>query len=252
MKKKESDNTMMQIQQYGLQWTIDISDPKHVVLKQGGGLAFCGVLGVHFIWGPYINVNGVYTYRKMNNNYERTKYELLGRHLFFVPGLEGMCNAKQVRWYNALHDMHKKNIFKQKQYTDNIYWYISVKNLLGEDVSQDEDFFSSFFFTEHVPVLYISYNKKQPILVIDNDIYNKLPKLWTIEDIYKLDKDYYDCYKQEYEQLWYNIAKARHTNQPVKIIVYDNTRKDYIYTEQKTPYGLTLPIVIPYEEERER
>jgi len=26
---------MMQIQQYGLQWTIDISDPKHVVLKQG-------------------------------------------------------------------------------------------------------------------------------------------------------------------------------------------------------------------------
>lgn len=239
MKKKESDNTMMQIQQYGLQWTIDISDPKHVVLKQGGGLAFYGVLGIHFIWGSYINVNGVYTYRKMNNNYERTNYELLGRHLFFVPGLEGMCDAKQVRWYNALHKTHKKSMFKQ--YIDNIRWYISAKDLLGEDVGRDEDIFSLFFFLEHNPTLYTSFYKKQPILVIDNDIYSKLPDQWTIDDIHNADRDYQDQFKKEHEQLWYDIAKAYAKHKPLKIPIEYNDNRDAFYTEEINEYGIRTP-----------
>lgn len=241
---------MIQIQQYGLQWTVDVPDPKNVVLKQGSGLTFYGILNVHPFWGSYISVDGVYTYRKVNNNYEKTKYELLGYHLFFVPGLEGMCDAKKVRWYNALHKTHKKSMFKQ--YIDNIHWYISAKDLLGEDVGRDEDIFSLFFFLEHNPTLYTSFYKKQPILVIDNDIYSKLPDQWTIDDIHNADRDYQDQFKKEHEQLWYDIAKARQNNQPVKIVVYDNTRTAYIYTEQKTSYGIVLPIVVPCEQEQER
>lgn len=54
-----------------------------------------------------------------------------------------------------------------KQYIDNIHWYISAKDLLGEDVGRDEDIFSLFFFLEHNPTLYTSFYKK---IYIDNTV----------------------------------------------------------------------------------
>ena len=52
--KKGPDN-MVQIQQYGLQWTVKEKpsqfDDRYVFLKQGSGLVFCGRLNISLLWG---------------------------------------------------------------------------------------------------------------------------------------------------------------------------------------------------------
>lgn len=156
----------MKINKYGLQWTVDASNPNRVVLKQGNGFTFLGKLSIHPVWGAYIYIHSVC----------------------------GFVNANNV------------------------------------------------------------YEKKEYFLFIDNSIYEQLPEQWTIDDIYNADKDYQDKFRQISEQLWYNIAEARQSGQPIVIFVEEECLSigsiRCIYTEQKTPYGMTLPIIIPYKEGR--
>lgn len=67
-----------------------------------------------------------------------------------------------------------------------------------------------------------------------------------------INKDYYSSMKTQHELLWYNIAEARRTKQSVKINVHDpESQVPVVYTE-KLVYGIAMPNVLPYEEERER
>lgn len=254
---------MVQVERYGLQWTIDALDPYQIVLKQGDGLTFLGELLIHPVWGPYIGVTRVRAFVNINNTYEKKECWLPNPQLFFVQELESMCDTKQVQWYYTLHEPYEKGMFKQSG--DTWYeWYVFMSDLLKEETIDFSDAHFMFLFMEHTRCLDInnvsvSINKSIPLpigkvaLYIGNSIYEQLPDPWTIEDIYNADKEYHDQVKQEHEQLWYSIAQARQTNQPVKIVVEDDsTEARYIYTEQKTPHGLILPIVIPYDRERER
>lgn len=64
---------MMQIEQYGLQWTIDVLDSKHVTLKQGDSLTFLGKLLIHPVWGSYIVVNHISAFVVTNNTYKKKR-----------------------------------------------------------------------------------------------------------------------------------------------------------------------------------
>lgn len=83
-----------------------------------------------------------------------------------------------------------------------------------------------------------------------------MPRIWTIDDIYKLDKDFQDTIKEQHEQLWYSISQAKQADQSIIIpICEENTMvigTRYICTEQKTPYGIILPVIMPYQEQEER
>jgi len=240
---------MIQIQQYGLQWTVDVPDPKRAVLKQGSRLTFLGDLSMHPFFGAHMTVNSVLAYIKENSTYRRIEYTLPIYQWFFAPELESMCDPQQVKWYHALHKVHKKNMFKRC--SDYTHWRISATNLLGETISMKKEVVDMFFLIDHNAVVYMDYSRDRPTLFINDNIYDKLPDQWTIDDIHNADRDYQDQFKKEHEQLWYDIAKARQNNQPVKIVVYDNTRTAHIYTEQKTSYGIVLPIVVPCEQEQE-
>jgi len=103
-------------------------------------------------------------------------------------------------------------------------------------------------FSMLYPNMYVDYSKGHLFLYVNSLIYRRLPDVWTIPDLYELDKDYYDNYKQKREYLWHSIAEARAQNKPIKITAYDYTDKPYIYTEQKK-YGVAMPSVL---EERTR
>ena len=248
---------MIQIERYGLQWTVDASNPNKVVLKQGNGFTFWGKLLMHPVWGPYIYIHSVCGFVNTNNVYEKKEYLLLAYQWFFVPELESMCNTKQTRWYHALHETHEKSMFRQSEDT----WFVLMRDLLGEKQVYYDDVFDMFFPMFNWTILRLDNVKTSSntyhsdvALFIDNNIYEQLPEQWTIDDIYNADKEYQDEFRQISEQLWYNIAEARQSGQPIVIFVEEECLSigsiRCIYTEQKTPYGMTLPIIIPYKEGR--
>lgn len=243
---------MVQIERYGLQWTVDASNPNKIVLKQGNGFTFLGKLLMHPVWGAYIGVTRVRAFVNINNTYEKKECWLPNPQLFFVQELESMCDTKQTRWYHALHETHEKSMFRQSE--DN--WFVLMRDLLGEKQVYYDDVFNMFFPMFNWPILRLdnvrtSFNTyhSDVALFIDNSIYEQLPEQWTIDDIYNADKDYQDEFRQISEQFWYNIAEARQSGQPIVIFV-DIGSIRCIYIEQKTPYGMTLPIIIPYKEGR--
>lgn len=119
----------MKINKYGLQWTVDASNPNKIVLKQGNGFTFLGKLLIHPVWGAYIVVNHISAFVVTNNTYKKREYELAQTQWFFVPELEDMCDSKRVRWYHILHETHEKNMFKLN--SDN--WYVLMTDLLREN-----------------------------------------------------------------------------------------------------------------------
>lgn len=244
---------MMQIEQYGLQWTIDVLDSKHVTLKQSDGLTFLGKLSIHPVWGPYIVVNHISAFVVTNNTYKKREYELAQTQWFFVPELEDMCDSKRVRWYHILHETHEKNMFKLN--SDN--WYVLMTDLLREKQISFDDVFDLFYPITSSQISFATFlNTGEVALFIENDTYKQLPRIWTIDDIYKLDKDFQDTIKEQHEQLWYSISQAKQADQSIIIpICEENTMvigTRYICTEQKTPYGMILPVIIPYQEQEER
>ena len=249
----------MKINKYGLQWTVDASNPNRVVLKQGNGFTFLGKLSIHPVWGAYIYIHSVCGFVNANNVYEKKEYFLLSSQWFFVPELGSMCNTKQTRWYHTLHDTHEKSIFKQSE--DN--WFVLMRDLLEEKQVYYDDVLNMFFPMFNWPILHLdnvrtSFNTyhSDVALFIDNSIYEQLPEQWTIDDIYNADKDYQDKFRQISEQLWYNIAEARQSGQPIVIFVEEEYLSigsiRCICTEQVTPYGIVLPVIMPYQEQEER
>lgn len=76
---------MLQVERYGLQWTIDASDPYQIVLKQGDSLTFLGKLLIHPVWGPYIGVTRVRAFVNVNNTYEKKECWLPNPQLLKSP-----------------------------------------------------------------------------------------------------------------------------------------------------------------------
>lgn len=245
----------MKINKYGLQWTVDASNPNRVVLKQGNGFTFLGKLSIHPVWGAYIVVNHISAFVVTNNTYKKREYELAQTQWFFVPELEDMCDSKRVRWYHILHEPHEKNMFKLN--SDN--WYVLMTDLLREKQISFDDVFDLFYPITSSQISFATFlNTGEVAFFIENDTYKRLPKIWTIEDIYKLDKDFQDTIKEQHEQLWYSISQAKQADQSIIIPICEceentiviGTR--YICTEQKTPYGIILPVIMPYQEQEER
>ena len=245
----------MKINKYGLQWTVkiptDFMNP--IVLQQGGGLVFVGYPAVSLFWGPYLAVESV-------SGINKHIYDLPNAQWFFAPELEDICikydMLEEIRWYHTLHNgfAFSKSAFKRSK----DYWCMSLTSAIKEPIIESyyvADLFDTIGFVPENPKLYIKYSKRYPFLYIDNDLYNSLPAKWTIHDIYNINKDYYDNIKKHHEQLWYNIAEAKQSGQPIVIFVEEEYLSigsiRCIYTEQKTPYGMTLPIIIPYKEGRE-
>lgn len=258
----------MTINKYGVEWTVELAGPKtrlydpgdkkyvtieemypsnetsidpirYVFLKQGKGIVFLGLLFMDALFGPYISVRNVY---------KDKQYYLPQYQNFYAPELEDISDPKKIQWYRMLHTKHEKSMFKQ--YNDK-YWYISITDLLQAKKLYNNSISGMFYESEHKQVMYVEYYHERTTLFINNRIYNKLPDLWTADDLYTLDKKYQDKNKNKREQLWQSIAEARAQHKPVRIMAYDSDKTPIIYTE-KQMYGLILPDIQPYEEEHSR
>jgi len=249
---------MERVEQYGLQWTIQESSSNYVYLKQGGGLIFYGVDYVNIFWGPCIEISRP-CLRVSTDRIET--YSLLEKQWFFTSYCR---HPKELQWYNKLQNGFK---FSKKAFKENEeqlfrktfklpykYWRMSLTTAVGskEDAKTVAKLLGNIQqFSMLYPNMYLEYSKGYPFLYVNDNVYNRLPNVWTVADLYELDKDYYDNYKKEHEYLWYSIAEARAQDKPIKIVMYDYNKKVCIYTEQRV-YGVALPTVLSREEERYR
>jgi len=249
--KKGPDN-MIQIQQYGLQWTVKEKpnqfDDRYVFLKQCSGLVFCGRLNISLLWGPYIFVDSVYLREKYDEN---NMYVLPTSQWFIAPELEPLCYQfglfSYIHWYHTLNDgfTFSKKAFKQNRYDD--YWRISLTTATGslEDAEIVADLFHGVQLTTHSPNMYVDIlNDKYPFLCVHRDTYKQLPETWTVNNLYSINKESYESYKKRREYLWHSIVEARAQHKPVKITVSRPNTPPVVYTE-KAIYGITIPTILP-------
>lgn len=246
---------MERIEQYGLQWIVRETTGNYVFLKQGTGLIFSGIDYVNIFWGPCVDVSGLH----LDTNIDRAqRYRLPESQWFFTSYCR---HPEELQWYNKLHNgfQFAKKEFKESEekFFKKVfklrykYWRMSLTTATGS--KEDAQIVARVLgnaqqFSMLYPNMYVDYSKGHPFLYVNSLIYRRLPDVWTIPDLYELDKDYYDNYKQKREYLWYSIAEARAQHKPIKITAYDYTDKPYIYTEQEK-YGIALPSVL---EERTR
>lgn len=243
---------MERVEQYGLQWTIQESPSNYVYLIQGNGLIFYGVDYVNIFWGPCIEISAPCLH---TSDKRIQTYSLPEKQWFFTS----YCRyPKELQWYNKLQNGFKfsKKAFKERKAfkLQHKYWRMSLTTAIGskEDAQTVAKLLGNIQqFSMLYPNMYLEYSKGYPFLYVNDNVYNKLPDVWTISDLYNLDKEHYDSYKKKREYLWYSIAEARAQHKPIKIVIYDYNKKICIYTEQRV-HGVAMPTVLTHEEERYR
>lgn len=237
----------MQIEEYGLQWNIkSVDNVGHVLLKQGSGLVFRGRLEVHPFWGPYIQVNTAIA--------QKNTYWLIESQCFYSKQLEPLFEETQIHlkkmipWYHILHDEIKfsKSLFKFNYGDWRMSLAVALKNISdGTRPAPEEIVFNILNNGNHMPIFYVDYYRNRPFLYVKSNIYEKLPQLWSISDLYNLDIEFHRSQKETREYLWHNIARARANKEPVKMIVVDELFKlPHIYTETSVTYGIVFPAVL--------
>lgn len=242
---------MVQVERYGLQWTIKEKPNEYnksrVFLKQGSGLIFTGYLDIKLFWGPYIYTENAYL---REDCVDKGIYTLPQAQWFFTPALEPLFYqlgiSQYTDWYHKLQN--EFTFFKYAFDRDNNYWRMSLTTAIGskEDAQTVAKLLGNIQqFSMLYPNMYLEYSKGYPFLYVNDNVYNKLPDVWTISDLYNLDKKHYENYKKKREYLWYSIAEARAQHNPVQITAYDNNKNPILYTE-KQMYGLMLPNVQRY------
>jgi len=245
---------MVQVEEYGLRWTIKEKPNEYnksrVFLKQGSGLIFTGYLDIKLFWGPYIYTENAYL---REDCVDKGIYTLPQAQWFFTPALEPLFYqlgiSQYTDWYHKLQN--EFTFFKYAFDRDNNYWRMSLTNATGskEEAETVAYLFDGVRFVTQNPRIYVNYiGGRYPFLYVNNDTYKKLPDRWTLNDLYNIDKQFYEDTKKEHEQLWHNIAEARAQHKPAKIIVYDDYKKPVVYTE-RIVYGVALPTIVPYEED---
>jgi len=250
---------MEQIDQYGLHWTVKERPFEYggraVFLKQNA-LVFGGFLDIKLFWGPYIYVEKVYLREDCKEN---GVYNLPNAQCFFAPELEPLCNqsgmSNLIHWYHTLHNgfTFSKSAFKQDK--EGEYWRMSFTTAIGsrEDAFDVAKLFQEVQFSAPNSKMFVSVLKyKYPFLWVHDRAYKLLPQKWTVDDLYNIDKEFYESFKKQYEQLWHDIAESRAQHKPIEITAYEHiTNLPVIYTERVT-YGVALPTVIARDEERSR
>jgi len=135
---------------------------------------------------------------------------------------------------------------------------MSLTTAIGskEDANIVAELFQSIRFVTHGPKIYVTFHGQFPFLNIDGDTYNNLPSKWSVISLYAIDATYYNSARRQNERLWYDIADARQSRQPIVIFVEEECLSlgsiRCICTEQVTPYGIILPVMMPYQKQEER
>lgn len=251
---------MKRIEQYGLQWIVslefDENDKERVFLKQNG-LIFSGGFDISLFWGPHIYINKMYL---QENFTKRTPYNLPPQR-FFSKELEPLCHqadrTNPLHWYNTLWNgfAFSKKAFKKDRRSD--FWKMSLTAAIGSAKEAEHvvylfivDYLIARDSHKDVYRMRVDSSNNYPFLYVEDEIYEQLPQIWTIQDLYNINKDDYEPYKKQQEQLWYNIAEARTQHKPVEITVYDKANKPVIYTE-RIVYGVPLPTIVTQKQQQE-
>jgi len=236
----------LQIEQYGLTWTVKPKDLDGTVyLKQGSGLVFCGLLRINPFFGPYIDVNGLYC---------KNKFLTLREHQhFFAQELDVMFDynttaRRQIEWYKILQRgyIFPKSMFKF-DYGD-WRWRMPLSTVLkhesdGTTPTPGEVVYNMLGNIAHGSYIRVALYRNRPNLYVTDKYYQQLPENWTIHDLYKLDKEYQDSAKQIMEVLWHEIAEARTNNEPIRLVTeYEVTPVLYLETNNK--YNIALPTIL--------
>ena len=234
----------LQIEQYGLTWTVKPKDLDGTVyLKQGSGLVFCGLLRINPFFGPYIDVNGLYCKNKI--------LTLREHQHFFAQELDVMFDynttaRRQIEWYKILQRgyIFPKSMFKF-DYGD---WRMPLSTVLkhesdGTTPTPGEVVYYILGNVAHGSYIHVGLYRNRPNLYVTDKYYQQLPENWTIHDLYKLDKEYQDSAKQIMEVLWHEIAEARTNNKPIRLVTeYEVTPVLYLETNNK--YNIALPTIL--------
>lgn len=234
----------MRLQKYGLLWDVTLakqvdSDIK-LILKQVNGLSFYGFLEIHPVWGPYIYVP--YALDK-----DKQTYLMVTPQSFYAEELLEFVNSqRKIEWYHMLHNGYKfpKSAFKEdyKQYRMSLATLL--KNI--DDAESVIPIVYNLLSKMAVPNLVsCEYYRKRPFMYIRTQIYEALPKQWTVHDIYNVLQSEYEGQKQIKEQLWNDMAALHAAKEPVKIPVLDKTcSRIILYAEKTTPYNINFPVII--------
>jgi len=90
-------------------------------------------------------------------------------------------------------------------------------------------------FSMLYPNMYVDYSKGHPFLYVNSLIYRRLPDVWTIPDLYELDKDYYDNYKQNVNTCGIVSRKPVHRTNLLKLLhTIMLTSHTYILSKRNT------------------
>ena len=242
-------NVLKKIQKYGLNWDlVSVQENKYYnmqkegILKQQFGITFAGILRLHPIYGPYMDVRSVI-------DKDKERYSILVPQYFFAEELEEFID-KHLQWYHKLRDGYVFSKSALKPQEDKYHMSFTV---LTGSVSDGRSMAVLFHQLDYGKSVYVENYRKRPFLFVDKNTYEQLPNKWTIYDLYNMHKEHYDEQKQFREALWYNIAKARVEHKPVKIpVVYNNYSLIQTYSERTTPYGVNFPMILMDEEKQKR
>jgi len=212
----------MEIHKYGLTWEVSVKGPRIRLANQG--LSFISpfpVVSYHPFWGYYVDITCV-------QDIKGKHYLLPQPAIFYAEELSELPNATVS--HPSDEEIYTKQDFEAygNEYRMSLY----------------SDTERAYCLLIEVPpkIQYITGTRKD-YLSITKDVYDQLPNLWIMTDLYDINKEYYDKKKQLEESIWYEIAKYRAAGKPIKIpIELQDSEAVAIYTEQ-IKYNIALPII---------
>lgn len=218
------------IEAYGLQWKLSKQDNGFIL--RNGSLQFLGKPFYDLAFGPCL-----------------VDFEVLADtwHKVIVP----------ARFYSKHLDIPKpllrERVFDKNRFE--LYRYYDIFkgeriNMHGIQIKQEDGVLQLKNISRHIAI--VSNNERTGLLLLVNDyLYNRLPDNWTIYDLIEADREEIQGCKEQYERLWYDIAKAYAEHVPVRIPVF--YKRGYyniegIYTQEFNKYGIRSPKI----EQKER
>lgn len=237
----------MTIVKYGIDWEvtgIERSINFVTIGIQSDGLHLVGYPNIDLFDGPYLAIKHVV----MANN----TYSIQQCFRFYAKELTPLYYkidelTEELTWYTKLHNGYTfpKTLFKpyndmyRMLFTSVLKW---DRSLTKEDIWTLSDMVEHVYQTSSMKFVPL---KRYDALVIDSNLYNQLPDLWTINDLAKLLTAELDNIRNIYEQPWCETAERRATHKLIKIPTSIYGFEKWTLIEKPTIYGIILHNILP-------
>jgi len=233
----------MTIEKYSVPW--EVTKGKRELIFKNNGLYLRGDLDIDLFRGFHAVIYAI-------RDREGKLYSVLRRFRFYSQELEEFCDITGKlplirEWYNILQKgyIFPKSMFKPYKEEYRMSFTIVLHRdptVTGQDIQIVSNLFGQ---TSLYPDVYVVASKGRDFLYIKQEIYDKLPNKWAINDLAEIVADKLEEQHRIYEQFWIEIAECRATGKIVKIPIYEDYTKKAMFVETPTRYGINIPTVLP-------